>query len=85
MVKLGIVGSGPALENVMNLSKDIGVQDHVFYLGEISEKIELAEILCASDVGLVPYDANPLWKNSLPAKSFDVLCLWSTHSSHGVR
>jgi hypothetical protein len=24
-----------------------------------------------SDVGLIPYDDNPLWKNSLPAKFFE--------------
>jgi glycosyltransferase involved in cell wall biosynthesis len=34
-------------------------------------KIELAEILSASDVGIIPYDANPLWKNSLPVKSLE--------------
>jgi len=31
----------------------------------------LAKILSASDVGIVPFDANPLWKNALPSKALE--------------
>jgi len=31
----------------------------------------LANIIAGADVGLIPYDDNTLWKNSLPAKFFE--------------
>jgi len=70
-VKLLLVGGGPDLQGVLNLSEDLGIRNRIFYLGPKSDKIELAEILSAADVGVIPYDANPLWKNSLPAKAFE--------------
>jgi len=70
-VKLLLVGGGPDLQGVLNLSEDLGIRNRIFYLGPKSDKIELAEILSATDVGVVPYDANLLWKNSLPAKAFE--------------
>jgi glycosyltransferase involved in cell wall biosynthesis len=70
-IKLIIVGFGNGLEEVLNLIKETHLQDSVFYLGTKMDKMELAEILSASDVGIVPYDANPLWKNALPVKSFE--------------
>ncbi|HYL67319.1 MAG TPA: glycosyltransferase family 4 protein [Nitrosopumilaceae archaeon] len=70
-VKLLLVGGGPELQVVLNLSEDLGIRNRIFYLGPKSDKIELAEIISAADVGVVPYDANPLWKNSLPAKAFE--------------
>jgi glycosyltransferase involved in cell wall biosynthesis len=72
-VKLIIIGEGPDLESVMRMSKEIGLQNNVFYLGTKNSKLELAQLLCAADVGIVPYDANPLWKNTLPAKAFEYL------------
>lgn len=70
-VRLVLVGDGPDLANVLNVAKEIDVQDRVIYLGSKSDKTDLAKIISAADVGIIPYDANPLWKNSLPAKAFE--------------
>jgi glycosyltransferase involved in cell wall biosynthesis len=45
----------------------------VLYLGVKSDAHQIVEILSASDVGIIPYDSNPLWKNSIPVKSLEYL------------
>ncbi len=72
-IKLVIVGYGATdeLERIFNLITSKGLQNNIFYLGPKFDKTELAEILSASDIGVIPYDANPLWKNSLPSKALE--------------
>jgi len=70
-VKLIIVGEGPDLQKVMDMAKDLGLKDNVVHLGVKNDKKELAEILSAADVGVIPYDENPLWKNTVPAKFYE--------------
>jgi len=70
-VKLLLVGHGPFLEDLKKLIVKNGLQNYIIYLGEVTEKLELAKILSASDVGIVPFDANPLWKNALPSKALE--------------
>ncbi|MHA1835056.1 MAG: glycosyltransferase family 4 protein [Candidatus Baldrarchaeia archaeon] len=70
-VKLLIVGEGPDLPKIMSMAKDFGLENNVVYLGVKNDKVELAEVLSTADVGIVPYDDNPLWRNSLPAKFFE--------------
>lgn len=73
-VKLLIIGRGQTgIENIINQARQIGLQDKVLFLGEKSDKKEIAEILSAADVGIIPYDSNPLWKNALPVKSLEYL------------
>jgi glycosyltransferase involved in cell wall biosynthesis len=72
-VKLLMVGYGSNIEKIVNLAVELGLQNNVFYLGAKMEKIELAEILSSSDIGLVPYDSNSLWKNSMPVKALEYL------------
>ena len=69
-VKLVIAGGGE-LEKVLNLSLKLGVSSNIEYKGVINDKAELARLIAEADVGLIPYDDNPLWKNSLPAKFFE--------------
>jgi glycosyltransferase involved in cell wall biosynthesis len=69
--KLVVVGEGPSLKSLFTLSKKANVQNNFIYLGAKSDMTELAGILSAADVGIIPYNANPLWKNSLPVKSFE--------------
>lgn len=71
--KLLIAGHGSALQCVLNLADNIGLRDNVIYLGKIINKGDLVNALCASDVGIIPYDSNPMWRNSLPAKSLEYL------------
>jgi len=70
-VKLLMLGDGPDLPKIMNMAKNLSLEDNMIYLGLKNDKRELAEILSASDVGLIPYDNSPLWKNSVPAKFYE--------------
>jgi glycosyltransferase involved in cell wall biosynthesis len=69
-IRLLIVGRG-AIESVLRCAYQLGVRDEVAYLGNMSNSRELAKIIAEADVGIVPYDDNPLWKNTLPAKFFE--------------
>ncbi|MHA1596622.1 MAG: glycosyltransferase family 4 protein [Candidatus Asgardarchaeia archaeon] len=69
--KLIILGKGPALSEIMTIIDRLGLKRNVIYLGVKEEKEELARVLSAADVGVIPYDDNPLWKNALPAKFFE--------------
>ena len=70
-IGLVLVGKESGFESIMGIAESLGVQDRVVHLGEKVEKEELAEVLCACDVGVVPYDSNPLWRDALPAKFFE--------------
>ena len=65
-----IVGSGE-VDSVLSMASQLGVSKNVEYKGVICEKNELANLIAEADVGLIPYDDNPLWKNALPAKFFE--------------
>jgi len=64
-----IIGTGPDIERVLSLANNIGVR--VYYLGIKNDAREIAKTLSAADVGIIPYDANLLWKNTLPTKFFE--------------
>lgn len=73
-VKLIVIGRGGAsIEDFLDLADKLNLKDNVVFLGLKTDKKEIAEILSAADVGVIPYDANPLWKNSLPVKSLEYL------------
>jgi len=69
-IKLFIVGSGD-MPNLLKLAENFGLKDNVLYLGAKNNKVELAQIISAGDVGVIPYDDNPLWKNSVSAKFYE--------------
>jgi glycosyltransferase involved in cell wall biosynthesis len=64
-----MIGPGPDVQYVLRLANKIGVK--VYYLGVKNDNIEIAKALSAADVGIIPYDANPLWKNTVPTKFFE--------------
>jgi glycosyltransferase involved in cell wall biosynthesis len=72
-LKLVLVGVGydDSLKDLLKIARDEAIDSKVLYLGAKFDKKALAEILSASDTGIVPYDGNPMWKNSLPAKAFE--------------
>ncbi len=73
-IKLLIVGYGRGLGTVLSLTKQLCLENNVFYLGEKLNKNELVELLSASEVGIIPYDSNPKWINlqgALPVKAFE--------------
>ncbi len=69
-IELIIVGPG-SYENLLFVSKSLGISSNVKYRGVMGGKTELANLIANCDVGLVPFDGNPLWKNALPAKFFE--------------
>jgi len=69
-IKLIIAGGGEA-QKVLNLAFEMGISSNIEYKGVINDKAKLAELIAKADTGLVPYDDNQLWKNSLPAKFFE--------------
>lgn len=66
-----IVAGGGEVDALLSMASKLGVSKNINYQGVIREKIELANLIAKADVGLIPYDDNPLWKNSLPAKFFE--------------
>ncbi|MCW4029669.1 MAG: glycosyltransferase family 4 protein [Candidatus Bathyarchaeota archaeon] len=69
-VQLFIAGQGDT-NKVIELAKELSISNKIIYLGVISEKQKLNDLISSADVGIIPYDDNPLWKNSLPAKFFE--------------
>jgi len=69
-IRLLVVGSGD-VPNLLKLAENFGLKDNVLYLGAKNDKVELAQIISAGDVGIIPYDDNPLWKKSVPAKFYE--------------
>jgi glycosyltransferase involved in cell wall biosynthesis len=73
-IRLIMVGreTNPAvLDHLLAYAKDNGLKSSVIYLGNKSDVTELSKIIASADVGIVPYDDNPLWKNGLPAKFWE--------------
>lgn len=68
--KLVVAGAGEVQE-LKILAKKLELLDKIEYIGSIDNVIELVSYINDSDVGLIPYDDNVLWKNSLPAKFFE--------------
>ena len=69
-IRLVIAGGGE-IQKILALAHELGISENIDYKGSINEKVELARLINEADVGLIPYDDNPLWKNSLPAKFFE--------------
>ena len=70
---LVLVGPDPErhVGGLRALAADLGSGDRLVYLGATESPDDLAGILSAADLGLVPYDDNPLWRNAMPAKFFE--------------
>jgi len=69
-VKLVIIGDG-GVSRILELASKLGVRYNVEYLGVRDDRGEVARIVAEADVGVIPYDDNKLWRNSLPAKFFE--------------
>ncbi len=66
-VKLIIAGQGD-VGTILSCASEAGVRGSVEYVGTTLDKKQLSEMLADADVGIVPYDDNPLWKNTIPLK-----------------
>ena len=66
--KLLLIGDGPDLPKIMKIAKNHGLERNIQYLGIKKDKKDLADILAASDVGVVP---GLYSKGQLPVKFFE--------------
>lgn len=69
-VKLVFAGEGD-VNSILALASQLNISRNIEYLGIINDKSKLTSLMNTSDLGLIPYDNNPLWRNSLPAKLFE--------------
>jgi len=69
-INLVIAGAGE-IQKLLNLAEKLGLSNHIKYVGSINEKAKLASLIAMANAGIVPYDDNPLWKNSIPAKFYE--------------
>lgn len=69
-LKLLVVGGGDKAKEYSNLAKRLGLTDHVQFLGE-KPRDEVARILSCCDVGVIPYDDDPMWLYAYPTKLFE--------------
>ena len=66
--KLLLIGDGPDLPKIMEIAKNNGLEKNIQYLGVKRNKKELADIVAASDVGIVPGQYST---GQLPVKFFE--------------
>jgi len=71
-VKFIVMGTGEPAEinKMLKLIRNLGVQGAVCFLGEQKRK-DVARILSCCDLGVVPYDNNPLWDSAYSTKFFE--------------
>jgi glycosyltransferase involved in cell wall biosynthesis len=67
-IKLIMIGDGPDPAFILELSKKLSLHDKVLYLGVKNDKYEIAKILSAADVGIIP---GLYSRGQLPVKSFE--------------
>jgi len=69
-IRLMIAGAGD-IQSLLRLGRQLGVSERIEYMGSIADRGKVASFLAGTDVGLIPFDANPLWSNALPAKLYE--------------
>jgi len=69
-VKLLVVGSGERVNEYLRLSRSLKLEGNVIFLGE-KRREELARILPACDLGVVPFDDDPIWLSAYTTKIFE--------------
>jgi glycosyltransferase involved in cell wall biosynthesis len=67
-----VMGKGEPLRimDMLRLTKELGLEDKVTYLGE-RKKEDVARIVPCCDLGVVPYDNNVLWQAAYSTKFFE--------------
>jgi glycosyltransferase involved in cell wall biosynthesis len=73
-VHFGLVGSGPALNDMKQLARDLGVEDYVTFTGRVPDE-ELLEMLNTADVCVNPDVANEMNDKSTMNKIMEYMAL----------
>ena len=71
LIMVGRETNHAVLDNLLAYAFNNGLKSSVIYLGNKIDVKELSKIIAMADVGIIPYDDNPLWKNGLPAKFWE--------------
>ena len=71
-IRFLVMGKGEPLRimDMLKLTKELGLEDKVTYLGE-RKKQDVARIVPCCDLGVVPYDDNALWQAAYSTKFFE--------------
>lgn len=74
LTRLLLIGDGPTLKSMQDLSIDLGIREKVFFIGEVPHK-EIPEYLKAADICVAPYKELPvdLWFS--PLKLFEYMAM----------
>ncbi|MFN0173367.1 MAG: glycosyltransferase family 4 protein [Saprospiraceae bacterium] len=72
-VKFVIVGEGPEKERLMRMKQDLGTENVFFFPGVA--KAEIANVIQAMDVGIIPLRKLDIFRGAIPSKIFEILCL----------
>jgi glycosyltransferase involved in cell wall biosynthesis len=67
-LKFILVGEGPDLPSLLRLAEKLGLRDCILYLGVRDTSEEIAQIISASDVGIIP---GVYTQGQLPVKFFE--------------
>jgi glycosyltransferase involved in cell wall biosynthesis len=73
-VHFGLVGSGPAFNDMKQLARDLGVEDYVTFTGRVPDE-ELLEMLNTADVCVNPDVANEMNDKSTMNKIMEYMAL----------
>lgn len=77
----------PYVNEVLEMAKEKGVEDCVFYLGMKTEA-EIASIIAASDLGVIPNRRSPFTEINMPTRIFEFLAMGKpviAPSTRGIR
>lgn len=69
-LKLLVIGSGDKAKEYQILAKQLKLTDYVHFLGE-KQRDEIAQILPSCDVGVIPFDDDPMWLSAYTTKLFE--------------
>jgi glycosyltransferase involved in cell wall biosynthesis len=73
-VGLSIVGDGPCIEQLRDLSFQLDVADRVKIMGRLPFS-QVQAVMGRSHVGLIPHYATDAWNSTIPNKLFDYMLL----------
>jgi glycosyltransferase involved in cell wall biosynthesis len=71
-IKIVIAGGEKSeAQKMLSLALQLGIATHVEYKGLMYDTVRLSHLIAQADLGLIPYNNNSLWKNTIPAKFFE--------------
>jgi len=69
-IKFLAMGAGESVEEYLKLSKSLALDENVIFLGE-RRREEVAKILPCCDLGVIPFDDDPIWLSAYTTKIFE--------------